>query len=92
MTDPVSEDARYVVIVQHGQAELFRSLKDRLEAPDLAHVMWDRRAGQRRRADAGVTGDRRSADRRSTDLLGRVMALLVAPPPARGPEGSRLAG
>jgi hypothetical protein len=91
MTDPVSEDARYVVIVQQGQAELFLSLKDRLEAPDLAQVIWDRRAGQRRREPGAVGDDRRSGDRRSTDLLGRVVALLVASPAARGPAGSRLA-
>ncbi len=92
MTDPVSEDARYVMIVRHGQADLFLSLKDRLEAPNLAQVVRDRRAGQRRRAAATVAGDRRSSDRRSPDLLEKVVALLFAPPAARPLAESRRAG
>lgn len=61
----------YVAVVRPGERELFRMLKDYLEARGLVEVVWDRRVGDRRgpadrrkahRGDAPET--RRRAERR----------------------------
>jgi hypothetical protein len=81
MTDPISEDAEYLLIVQHGRDDVFLALKDRLEAPGQLRVMWDRRVGERRKAESSVQSEHRAGERRQTNLLGNVLAILLGAPP-----------
>jgi len=89
MTDPISEDAEYLLIVQHGRDDVFLSLKDRLEAPGQLRVMWDRRVGERRKAESSVPSEHRAGERRQTNLLGNVLAILLGVPPTDPPSASR---
>jgi Cu/Ag efflux protein CusF len=54
----------YLFIVQREQLDIFRSLKERLHAPDIAEVIWDRRTRHRRARTEPVTTDRRRRERR----------------------------
>jgi hypothetical protein len=89
MSDPISEDAQYLLIVQHGRDDVFLSLKDRIEAPGQLQVMWDRRVGERRKAESSAHSEHRAGDRRHANLLGNVLAILLAAPPPGPPSSSR---
>jgi Cu/Ag efflux protein CusF len=54
----------YLFIVQRDQLDIFRSLKERLHAPDIAEVIWDRRTRHRRARTEPVSTERRSKERR----------------------------
>ena len=87
MSEPVSEDARYLMIVRQGQPEVYLALKERLEDPGQVQVVWDRRAGDRRvrerRTDPirAASTDRRDSDRRRTGRIAGAIAFLLARPP-----------
>ncbi len=59
MTDALSEDVEYLMIVRHGETGVFRSLKGRLEAPGQLQVIWDRRVGERRTLAGSTSAERR---------------------------------
>jgi hypothetical protein len=80
MTDSLPEDVEYLMIVRHGETAVFRSLKGRLEAPGQLQVIWDRRAGERRTLAGGSSDGRRRQDRRQTNLIGNLVAFLLAEP------------
>ena len=82
MTDVISEDVEYLMIVRRGEASIFRSLKARLEAPGQLQVIWDRRVGERRTQAEATSSERRQQDRRQTNLIGNLVAFLVAEPGA----------
>jgi hypothetical protein len=80
MTDSLSEELEYLMIVRHGEVGVFRSLKGRLEAPGQLQVIWDRRVDERRTVAEGIGDERRRQDRRRTNLIGRLVAFLLAEP------------
>jgi uncharacterized protein (DUF58 family) len=80
MTDVISEDVEYLMIVRRGEAGIFRSLKARLEAPGQLQVFWDRRVAERRTQAEATPSERRQQDRRQTNLIGNLVAFLVAEP------------
>jgi hypothetical protein len=80
MTDSISQDVEYLMVVRHGEVGVFRSLKGRLEAPGQLQVIWDRRAGERRTVAGGIPDERRRQDRRRTNLIGNLVAFLLAEP------------
>ena len=53
-----------LVIVRRGETERFRFLQDTYRSRMSAHVIWDRRSGDRRQREEPVTEDRRRGDRR----------------------------
>ncbi len=71
---------RRVAIVRRGETELFETLSEHVDALDLAQVIWDRRAGERRRgAQAGGPERRRQERRRPTPPSWETLGFLVAP-------------
>jgi hypothetical protein len=82
MLDAISEDDEYLMIVRRGETSLFRSLKVQLEAPGQLQVIWDRRVGERRTQAEATSSERRHQDRRQTNLIGNLVAFLVAEPGA----------
>jgi hypothetical protein len=54
MTDSLSQDVEYLMIVRHGEVGVFRSLNGRLEEPGQLKVIWDRRAGECRAVAGGM--------------------------------------
>ncbi|HEV8309251.1 MAG TPA: hypothetical protein VGW35_16450 [Methylomirabilota bacterium] len=59
-----SEGLRYVFVVRRSQSDVYKMLKERFaEDPDV-RVVWDRRAGDRRKARRPVGRDQRRVDRR----------------------------
>lgn len=70
--------ARYIAVVRRGETEIYRLLKEYLEARGVAEVVWDRRAGERRLAAGAPQSldERRRTDRRRTPVgLGTSQAL-----------------
>lgn len=67
----------YIAVVRPGERELFRILKNYLEARGLVEVVWDRRAGERR-----TLGERRKA-RQTSPVAQRRRAERREPPPGR---------
>ncbi len=48
----------YIAVVRRGEREVYRTLKDYLEARGVAEVVWERRVGDRRtRAERRVQGE-----------------------------------
>jgi hypothetical protein len=62
---------RWLIVVQHDQQELFRTLRHALVDTDV-EVLYERRAGDRRRRPVTPAVDRRRADRRRRRLSGQV--------------------
>jgi hypothetical protein len=85
VTDAISEDAEYLVVVRRGATDVFLALKARLEVPGQTQVIWDRRVGERRVSRSPVGEDRRGPDRRQTNLTRNVIALLLARTPSKQP-------
>jgi hypothetical protein len=54
---------RWILIVQHDQRDLYRTLRQVLAGTDV-EVLYERRVGQRRRAVTGTADERRRTDRR----------------------------
>jgi hypothetical protein len=54
---------RWILIVQHDQRGLYRTLRQALAGTDV-EVLYERRVGQRRRAATSAPEERRRADRR----------------------------
>jgi hypothetical protein len=71
---------QYLMIVQLGQTRLFREFHDRLQPLGHTQVVWDRRKGDRRVAIDVTPSECRRVDRRQIDLLGTLVALLLAVP------------
>jgi hypothetical protein len=64
----VGRPPHYLVVVRRGKTELFEQLKRELaREPYPATLIWYRRQGDRRRAEAPVTVDRRRHDERRAD-------------------------
>jgi hypothetical protein len=55
--------ARWLIVVQRSQQDLFEVLRQRLEGSDV-RVLFDRRVHERRRGSAGQGVERRDRDRR----------------------------
>ncbi len=94
MAEPVSEGARYVIVVKQGHSDLYLALQDGFADPGQVQVTWDRRAGERRLGErrAGSrpdSTDRRGGDRRRAGLLDRLVAFLLPRPPSQPPSESR---
>lgn len=94
MAEPVSEDARYVIVVKQGHSELYLALQDGFADPGQVQVLWDRRVGERRLGErrAGSrpgSEDRRDSDRRRAGLLGGLVAFLLPKPPSPPSSESR---
>jgi len=53
----------YLLVIRSDEVDIFRAFKERLEAPDLAQVIWDRRTGERRTRNQPVVHDRRRSER-----------------------------
>lgn len=74
---------RYLAVVRRGETEVYRILKEYLEARGLLQVVWDRRGEQRRRsAGPSAASDRRRADRRrpTHDVAYRTLGFFLARP------------
>ncbi len=75
---------RYLAVVRHGETEVYRVLKEYLEARGLVQVVWDRRVGERRfrSAPASEAAERRRSDRRgpASDLSARTLGFFIARP------------
>jgi hypothetical protein len=92
--DDASRPSRspYLFIVRRDDVDIFRSFKERLHAPDIAEVSWDRRAGERRTRTQPMTTERRRRERRGPPPLtwktfGFVM-VRREPPGADAPTDS----
>ena len=73
MGEPLSEEARYVLVVGRGRENLYLALKGRLEDPGQVQVVWDRRVRERRiNARGEVVGRRQRAG-----FLGSVVAFVL---------------
>jgi DNA-binding NtrC family response regulator/tetratricopeptide (TPR) repeat protein len=72
--------APHLAIVRRGEAELFQTLTEHLEALGLRQVVWDRRVAERRGAGASLDADRRQGERRraTPDAWDR-LGFLFAP-------------
>jgi hypothetical protein len=60
----VNKEGTRLVIVQRGEAALFRELRQRFADDPKTRVIWERRTTDRRGAPAKRTADRRRGDRR----------------------------
>jgi PAS domain S-box-containing protein len=70
----------FVAIVRRGERGLFEALRQTLEAPGLARVQWDRRAGERRtRREAATPDRRRGARRRAPDPMWETLGFVLVP-------------
>ena len=65
----------YIAVVRPGERELFRMLKNYLEARGLVHVVWDRRVGERR-----ARGERRTSRQTSPEAQRRRTERRDPPP------------
>ena len=88
---------RYLAVVRRGETEVYRILKEYLEARGLAQVVWDRREEQRRRgAGPSAVSDRRRTGRRGPthDVAYRTIGFFLARPgvPERPVKSSGRAG
>jgi hypothetical protein len=89
---------RYLAVVHRGETEVYRILKEYLEARGLVQVVWDRREEQRRGGaePSAAQSDRRRADRRGPthDVAHRTLGFFLARPgvperPARSSSRAR---
>jgi hypothetical protein len=86
----VSKSPRYIAVVRRGETEVYRILKEYLEARGLVEVVWDRRLDDRRHRDTSAPEERRNRDRRgatptaSTRALGFFIARAGEPAPKDG--------
>jgi hypothetical protein len=71
---------RWLIVVQHQQQELFRTLRNALEDTDV-EVLYERRAGDRRRRPGTAVAERRRTERRRR----RATALVYERTEARTP-------
>ncbi len=70
--------APYLAVVRRGNTKVYGFLKEHFEAQGLMHVIWDRRAVQRRTARKAGGPERRQRERRrpppdTWDTLGFVL-------------------
>jgi hypothetical protein len=91
---PPARPPRYLAVVRRGETEVYRILKQYLEARGLIEVVWDRRQGERRgpgpTAPAGADAERRRRDRRAAGSalsLQTIGFFLVRPGAAERPGG-----
>ena len=78
---------RYLAVVRRGETEVYRILKEYLEARGVVQVVWDRRAEQRRHgAGSSAGGERRSTERRGPahDVAYRTLGFFLARPGVPG--------
>jgi tetratricopeptide (TPR) repeat protein len=69
-----------LAIVRRGEAELFATLQEHLEALNLRQVIWDRRREERRdRVEPGAPDRRRDERRGPAPLTWDALGFLVAP-------------
>ncbi len=73
---------RYLAVVRRGETEVYRLLKEYLEARGLVQVVWDRREEKRESARPVADSDRRRADRRGSthDVAYRTLGFFLARP------------
>ena len=86
--------SRYIAVVRRGETEVYRLLKEYLQARGVAEVVWDSRESERRfQAEATPNpGERRRSDRRGPPLgaSSRTLGFFIAragrpsPEPAKG--------
>jgi hypothetical protein len=97
-SSPGRASRRWIIVIQHGQGELYRFLRHAL-ADTGVEVVYERRVGQRRRLAAPRPEDRRRADRRQSRPAAQIFEGVLAPPSpearpardrARQPAGVRL--
>ncbi|MGH7322264.1 MAG: hypothetical protein ACRELA_21945, partial [Candidatus Rokuibacteriota bacterium] len=74
-----------------GEIGVFHSLRESFKEEPEVEVVWDRRVGERRQAQQGVSPDQRGADRRvappsSWQILG---VMVVAREHVTGQGGGR---
>jgi hypothetical protein len=76
----------YIAIVRRGETAILRMLLEALEAePGPVQVVWDRRAGNRRRRRRPISPDRRRVERRSPAPSGWLtLGFFFAPSRAAG--------
>ncbi|HEV8674119.1 MAG TPA: hypothetical protein VGX21_08735 [Methylomirabilota bacterium] len=78
---------RYIAVVRRGETEVYRMLKEYLEARGLAEVIWDRRVADRRLQPDPAAAERRRGERRgpppgaSSRALGFFIARAGEPAP-----------
>ncbi|HEV8309394.1 MAG TPA: hypothetical protein VGW35_17175 [Methylomirabilota bacterium] len=79
---------RYLAVVRRGETDVYRLLKQYLEARGIAHVVWDRRTEERRRASDAGRPDRRRGERRgpARGAGGHALGFFIARRPE--PEAS----
>ncbi len=83
---------RYLAVVRRGETEVYRLLKEYLEARGLAQVVWDRRVGERRFAGPGAAdSERRRSDRRgpASDPSARTLGFFIARPGGDSPKAGK---
>ena len=81
---------RYVAVVRRGEREVYRLLKEYLEARGVADVVWDRRVGERRLESeaAADTRQRRRGGRRGPPpgAASRALGFFIARAGKPSPE------
>lgn len=78
--------ARFILIVQHQQRELYRILRQALDATGV-EVLYERRVGQRRRTAGGPSArEQRRADRRRPRPTAIAYEVTVAPAEPESPS------
>ncbi len=91
-SDTPPRPPRYLAVVRRGETEVYRVLKEYLEARGVAQVVWDRRVGERRFAGQRASGsERRRSDRRgpAPDRSARTLGFFIARPGAKAPRAGK---
>jgi PAS domain S-box-containing protein len=73
---PRRPEPPFLAIVRRGEDELFQALRQTLEAPGLARVVWDRRAG-----DATGTEQHHAERRHAADPSWETLGFVLVPHP-----------